>query len=244
MREPGLRTFRWLSAHDIPPGMDLRRRGWAMAEGEGAARAVTIAHVAGMDARRWVSLASRRGPVRRGRVLIVGVGCADKRSRYLDLGFGDVLGDDPDLCELEARALRVAALADSLPRQHRLGALVLDLLARDAFIDGRPLALHPREFALLWRLAETPGLVVGKRRLLADVWRVQHVPETNSLAVHIFRLRTKLALAGMIDAIQTDDTGGYRLIVPRDREGAPGGMQSGPFRARKAPSNSVASGER
>lgn len=212
-----MRTFRWMSANEIPPGIDLRLRGWAIAEGDGAgSRAVTIAHAAGMDVRRWISLASRRSLSSRGRVLLVGIDCAVKRSRYLTLGFGDVLADQPNLGELEARALRLAALADSLPRQRRIGALTLDLLARDGFVDDRPLVLHPREFALLWRLAETPGVVVGKRKLLADVWRVRHMPETNSLAVHIFRLRAKLALAGITDAIRTCDADGYALTIARD----------------------------
>jgi DNA-binding response OmpR family regulator len=89
--------------------------------------------------------------------------------------------------------------------------LRLDLFARDGFVRDKPLALHPREFALLWRLADTPGIVVAKRVLLTEVWRLCHMPDTNSLAVHVFRLRAKLAAAGLAGLVQTSLSGGYML---------------------------------
>jgi DNA-binding response OmpR family regulator len=76
--------------------------------------------------------------------------------------------------------------------------------------------LHPREFALLWRLADTPGEAVSARELLSDVWRLAFRPETNSLAVHISRLRAKLRLAGIDGVIETLPDGGYCLL-PQSR---------------------------
>ena len=90
------------------------------------------------------------------------------------------------------------------------GPLRLDLFHRDAACDGRWLALHPREFALLWRLAETPGRTVSQQELLADVWRLTFEPGTNRVAVHIARLRRKLAGVGLDPLIATDGPG-YRL---------------------------------
>lgn len=90
------------------------------------------------------------------------------------------------------------------------GPLRLDLFHRDAAFDGRWLALHPREFALLWRLAETPGQTVSQRTLLADVWRLSFEPGSNRVAVHIARLRRKLAIVGLEQLIVTDGAG-YRL---------------------------------
>jgi DNA-binding response OmpR family regulator len=103
-----------------------------------------------------------------------------------------------------------------LPGRREIGPLRLDLLARDGFVASRKLALHPREFALLWRLADAPGTAVAKRVLLAEVWRLGYVPDTNSLAVHVFRLRAKLAGAGLKDLVQTVPEGGYRLVAPQD----------------------------
>ncbi len=45
----------------------------------------------------------------------------------------------------------------TIPRFREAGDVTLDLAHRDARVEDRWLALHPREFALLWRLAERPG---------------------------------------------------------------------------------------
>lgn len=47
-------------------------------------------------------------------------------------------------------------------------------------------------------------------------WLMGHVPETNSLAVHVSRLRSKLALSGYDGLVHTVQTGGYVLIRPED----------------------------
>lgn len=98
-----------------------------------------------------------------------------------------------------------------VPRRMQAGPILLDLLYRDARLRDRWLYLHPREFGLLWRLAETPRTALSRRTLLADVWRMRHEPQTNTLEVHIFRLRRKLAACGVEHLIITDPAGGYRL---------------------------------
>ncbi len=90
------------------------------------------------------------------------------------------------------------------------GPLRLDLFHRDAHLGGRWLALHPREFALLWRLAETPDRTVSQRTLLAEVWRLPFEPGTNRVAVHVARLRRKLENFGLAALVATDGPG-YRL---------------------------------
>ena len=90
------------------------------------------------------------------------------------------------------------------------GPLRLDLFHRDAQFEGRWLALHPREFELLWRLAETPEATVSQSALLRDVWRCPFEPGTNRVAVHVARLRRKLAPLGLAAMIATDGAG-YRL---------------------------------
>jgi DNA-binding response OmpR family regulator len=117
-------------------------------------------------------------------------------------------------CERRAALCRLAhalAVGDLLPRCRAVGPLTLDLVHRDAHRGGAWLHLHPREFALLWRLADRPGARVTRGELWRDVWRLKHSPETNSVAVHVSRLRTKLAAAGCGTLIETDPAGGYRL---------------------------------
>ena len=146
--------------------------------------------------------------------LVVGVGNPAERARLLALGVGDVLGGRATLAEVDARATRIVGLGEVLPRYRGYGPLRLDLLGRDGFVDEKPLGLHPREFALLWRLLEAPGEQVDKTALLRDVWHLKHVPETNSIAVHASRLRSKLEYVGLAGMVQTAASGGYFIASP------------------------------
>lgn len=101
-----------------------------------------------------------------------------------------------------------------LPRSLSIGPVCLDLFHRDARVYGQWLRLFPKEFALLWRLAEDVGRVVRKPVLLNDVWRLQLPSESNRVEVHISRIRAKLHVHRLAWLIQTDPEGGYRLIDP------------------------------
>ena len=121
-----------------------------------------------------------------------------------------------ELRELDIRARRIAAAGEHLPRRREIGPLTLDLIYRDARAGRGWLSLHPREFGLLWRPADRPGELVSRTRLLRDVWRLDFEPGTNSVEVHVSRLRAKLAAAGIEGLVETDPLGGYRLAEPRE----------------------------
>lgn len=101
-----------------------------------------------------------------------------------------------------------------IPRFREAGDVTLDLFHRDGRVEARWLSLHPREFELLWRLAEEPGKRLTKQQLLADVWRIHFEPETNSVAVHVARVRAKLEPFGLSGILATHPDGGYLLDVP------------------------------
>lgn len=103
-----------------------------------------------------------------------------------------------------------------LPRFREAGDVTLDLFHRDGRVDDRWLGFHPREFELLWRLAEQPGTRVTKQQLLTEVWRINFEPETNSVAVHVARVRSKLDVFGLSSILATHPEGGYYLDVPAD----------------------------
>ena len=160
---------------------------------------------------RWVRLLSPDADPARGAIVLTGVNRPEERGRLLRLGFADVLPARPSLAELDARMERVGRRLDMVPAQRRAGGLVLDLVLREGFVEGRPVGLLPREFALAWRLAEPPMHPVTRVRLMQEVWRLNHVPETNSLAVHVCRLRAKLSRAGCEGLVETLPDGRYRL---------------------------------
>jgi len=103
---------------------------------------------------------------------------------------------------------------DMIPRFIEAGDVTLDLLHRDGRVEDSWLRLHPREFELLWRLAQTPGERLSRKQLLAEVWRLEQEPGTNSLAVHVARVRSKLASFGMDHMLVTHPDGGYLLDAP------------------------------
>jgi DNA-binding response OmpR family regulator len=94
-----------------------------------------------------------------------------------------------------------------------VAGLRLDPLAREATVDGRAVALTPREFDLLAFLARHPGRVMSREELLRKVWGYAYVGETRTVAVHIGRLRAKLGEAGRL--IETVMGSGYKLVAPR-----------------------------
>jgi len=198
------RRFNWISLAEEPPEpWDLRRAGWTMLAGEDSTAPLLL------DAREGTAPDVSNTPTRR--VAVLGVDSPARRAELLTGGFGEALAADIDLAELAARVERMADNASRLSRETRAGPVTLDLFHRDGRVEDRWLGLHPREFALLWHLAETKGQVVSRADLLMAVWRLKHDPGTNSLEVHVSRLRTKLNAAGVKGLIETDPAGGYRL---------------------------------
>lgn len=56
--------------------------------------------------------------------------------------------------------------------------------------------------------------------MIEDVWHLRFVPETNSLAVHVSRLRSKLKLFGLAELLMTTASKEYVLQEP-ERETHP-----------------------
>ncbi|HEV2994310.1 MAG TPA: response regulator transcription factor [Acidimicrobiia bacterium] len=130
----------------------------------------------------------------------------------LELGADDYVVKPFGFRELVARIRAVlrrgAARGDP---SAALGPLVVDRRTRHALVDGRPLTLTPKEFDLLALLADDPGAVCSRQRILDEVWDPHWYGPTKTLDVHIASLRRKL---GRPDLIETVRGVGYRLCVP------------------------------
>ena len=209
-----LAEYTWLSVAPSPPGRwDLRLLGWSLLP-EFRASTLTPGLPTVLDWRIGYRCADWTELQHKQTVIAVGVEEPDVRAQLIGEGFGDALGSQVALVELAARLLKLDGLRRQIPRQQQIGPVMLDLFHRDAQVDGKWIGLHPREFALLWRLAETPHRPVGKQELLRDVWRLNHEPETNSLEVHVSRLRAKLAISDAGWIVQTHADGGYCIGQP------------------------------
>jgi DNA-binding response OmpR family regulator len=89
--------------------------------------------------------------------------------------------------------------------------LVVDRRSRQVQLDGRPLALSPKEFDLLAILAEDPGAVVTRQRLIDACWGPRFFGAGKTLDFHIASLRRKL---GDPTWIETRRGVGFLLIAP------------------------------
>lgn len=210
----GLKVFGWLADMAEPPyRWDLRRYGWTLCHGAGGCRAecrhVLICDVRATGSAQREAMAQADRPA--WRLIMLGVEQPYERADLLTLGCAEALPAKTAVRELDARTARVNEMFGMLPRWRNVGPLTLDLFHRDCRLGAKWLGLHPREFGLIWRLADAPGTRITRRQLLKDVWRLNHEPETNSVEVHVSRLRSKLAHAGCDRLIQTVPEGGYRL---------------------------------
>ena len=87
---------------------------------------------------------------------------------------------------------------------------MVDLRGRAVSFDGRPVALTPKEFDLLVRLASDAGAVTTREQLMREVWDENWWGSTKTLDVHVASLRRKLSP----DVIETVRSVGYRYVDP------------------------------
>lgn len=143
--------------------------------------------------------------------------CDEERDKILGLEAG---GDDYvtkpfSLAELTARVkalLRRRGLPDEPPSPSRLlefPGLTIDLARSIAIVNEAVLDLTVKEFQILARLARNPGWVLTSKQLFQLVWETEAI-DTRTVAVHINRLRKKLAkVSGNREYILTMWGNGY-----------------------------------
>ncbi len=105
------------------------------------------------------------------------------------------------------RVDRAAELAGRPATRLVVGDLVVDTGARRVTAAGQEVRLTPTEFDLLVRLAQAPGEVLGRERLLADVWDWPDAAGTRTVDSHVKALRAKIGA----DRVRTVHGVGYAL---------------------------------
>jgi DNA-binding response OmpR family regulator len=147
---------------------------------------------------------------RPGRVLMLtAAGSLEDRVEGLAIGADDYLAKPFHLVELVARVRALSrrsrpALAPTLVH----GDLVLDSARRLVTRAGEPVALSPKEFAVLELLLGAEGAVVSSEQMLERAWDDAVDPFTNTVRMTVSRLRAKL---GDPPVIETVAPVGYRI---------------------------------
>lgn len=130
------------------------------------------------------------------------------RIEGLNAGADDYLVKPFDLSELTARIGSVARRYSGNPNPiitH--GALEIDLASRSIYRAGKSVQLTAREWALFDALLARPGQLLSKTQLEDKLYAHGTEIESNTIEVHISRLRKKLGP----EVIQTERGMGYRL---------------------------------
>ena len=132
---------------------------------------------------------------------------ADK-VRGLHLGAEDYIAKPFEALELLAR-VEVAL------RRRGKGREVLeyqgirqDLSSHTVTLNGKPVALSPKEFELLRVFLQNQDLALSRDKLLSLVWGYDFAGETRTVDIHVQRLRQKLDLSGKLVTLPRI---GYRL---------------------------------
>jgi DNA-binding response OmpR family regulator len=128
----------------------------------------------------------------------------------LDAGADDYMVKPFAYAELAAR-IRALARRGGSARESviRVGSIELEETTRRVTVEGRPLALSQREFALLESLMRHPDQVLSREQLLDHAWPMGVAVTLNSVDAYVSFLRRKLAGAG--SQLQTVRGVGYRL---------------------------------
>jgi DNA-binding response OmpR family regulator len=135
------------------------------------------------------------------------------RLRGFERGCDDYLVKPFSYNELRGRVAALLRRTRRGPRCSRLqiGPLEVDPLGREVWLNGEPIHLSKKEFALLRALAEEPSRVFTREELLRGVWGYRSLGQTRTLDSHASRLRRKLSVGGNAFVVNVWGVG-YRLV--------------------------------
>lgn len=135
----------------------------------------------------------------------------EQRIAGLDAGADDYILKPYDLGELLARvrALLRRAAGRAEPVYEHLG-VALNPATREATVNGRPVLLSSREWAVLEPLIARPGAVLSRAQLEEKIFGFDDSIASNAVEVYVHGLRKKLG-ANLIQNVR-----GLGYLVPRE----------------------------
>lgn len=135
----------------------------------------------------------------------------------LNSGADDYIAKPFGMLEMVARIKAVLRRCETVVSQPaaeaviRMQNLEVNTLEHKVSVDGEEVALTLKEYELLKKFLQHPGIVFSRDKLLNDIWGYEFSGETRTVDVHIRTLRQKLGNAG--DLIETIRGVGYRMAA-------------------------------
>jgi two-component system OmpR family response regulator len=153
-------------------------------------------------------------------LMLTAKGTIGEKKTGLDTGADDYLVKPFEMEELSAR-LRALIRRNAVFKANILHVsdLELDVGSKSVKKAGAPIALVPKEFAILEFLMRHPGEVFTSETIIARVWPTGSDTSPDNVSYYIMRLRKKLSSPGRHSSmLQTIHGLGYRLNATEEEK--------------------------
>ena len=131
----------------------------------------------------------------------------------LDNGADDYITKPFGIMELIARVKAVlrrsSKNANKSTDVYKIGNLTINVAKHEVLAFGKPISLTYKEFELLLLLVQNKGLVLGREKILSEVWGYDFGGESRTVDVHVRTLRGKLG--ELSELIETVRGVGYKI---------------------------------
>jgi two-component system, cell cycle response regulator CtrA len=148
-------------------------------------------------------------------LILSGLSRPQAKVKGLGLGADDFITKPFDKAELLARMQAIVRRSKGFSQPSlRVGPLLLNLDSHEVSVDGQPVHLTGKEYAILELLVLRKGMVLTKEAFLNHLYGGMDEPEMKIIDVFICKLRKKLAIAGVDNLIGTVWGRGYMVREP------------------------------
>jgi two-component system cell cycle response regulator CtrA len=145
-------------------------------------------------------------------LILSGLSRPQIKVKGLGLGADDFITKPFDKAELLARMQAIVRRSKGFSQPSlRVGPLLLNLDSHEVTVDGQPVHLTGKEYAILELLVLRKGMVLTKEAFLNHLYGGMDEPEMKIIDVFICKLRKKLAVAGADNLIGTVWGRGYMI---------------------------------
>ena len=173
---------------------------------------VMLPDAEGFDIVRRIRNAKNTAPI----LMLSGQAKPEHKIKGLNAGADDYLAKPFDQNELVARIQAIVRRSKGFAHSRlEVGGITMDLAAREVSVEGRPVALTSKEYAILELLVLRRGAVLSKENFLDHLYGGIDEPDAKIIDVFICKLRKKLAAAGADSLIGTVWGRGY---IVRDQQ--------------------------
>ena len=125
-------------------------------------------------------------------LLISSIDSTENKLKAFKAGFNDyyLLSDDVDIIVYKIN--NYFRLFSS--KMITVGAISIDVEARQVYVDSNPITLTLKEYELLQYLILNQGKVVSRKRLMEDVWQYHALDDLRTIDTHVKRIRKELGV--------------------------------------------------